>query len=153
MHTTTIPCCLVLSALLGVSCAANADLDFETWVTKHNKLYTQKEKAQRARIFAENAITVARHNAAYARKETAFAMSLAGPFSDLTDAEFSHLHLMEPQNCSATHNSSGPVPKGSGSLPKAKEWRTHAVITPIKSQGHCGRWAELCSVFRAVVFG
>ena len=64
-------------------------------------------------------------------------MSVDGPFADLTDDEF---YLMEGQNCSATHTSPGPVSDESSGLdlPKAMDWRTQGVITPIKNQGHCG---------------
>jgi len=116
---------------------ATAD-DFETWARGHGKRYSLDEKAVRARIFEENSLRVREHNAAFDRNETSYAMSMTGPFADLTFAEFSDLHLMSPQNCSATHISSGPVPIITESLPKSVDWRTRGVVTPIKSQGHCG---------------
>jgi cathepsin H len=124
---------------------------FDAWLTQHSRSYPDPaEYRRRLSVFAANLDAVERHNAAYERGYTTFAMSVDGPFADLTDAEFSALYLMEGQNCSATHTSSGPVPDGySGDdmptigsalsrLPKAVDWRTQGVVTPIKNQGHCG---------------
>ena len=106
---------------------ATAD-DFETWARGHGKRYSLDEKAVRARIFEKNSLRVREHNAAFDRNETSYAMSMTGPFADLTFAEFSDLHLMSPQNCSATHISSGPVPIRTESLPKSVDWRTRGAL-------------------------
>ena len=124
---------------------------FDAWLSQHSKSYPDPaEYRRRLSVFAANVDAVERHNAAYDRGYTTYAMSVDGPFADLTDAEFSALYLMEGQNCSATHTSSGPVPDGYNGddipavesdlkrLPKAVDWRTQGVVTPIKNQGHCG---------------
>ena len=146
---------LILSSFLSGSASANTspstDLtisqNFDAWLERHSRPYTVESDAteynRRLAIFATNLNIVRRHNAAYERGYTSYAMSVDGPFADLTDDEFSTLYLMEGQNCSATHTSSGPVPDDESSdnnlnLPKAMDWRTQGVITPIKNQGHCG---------------
>ena len=118
--------------------------NFDIWLERHSKPYTVEsdptEYTRRLAIYATNFNIVRRHNAAYERGFTSYVMSVDGPFADLTDEEFSSLYLMEGQNCSATHTSSGPVPDESSDLdlPKAMDWRTQGVVTPIKNQGHCG---------------
>jgi len=106
----------------------------------------------RLSVFATNLQTVERHNAAFERGHTSYAMSLEGPFADLTDTEFETTYLMSKPNCSATHTSSGSVQSTFGptreeeqpsvpsvlDLPDAVDWRTEGVITPIKSQKSCG---------------
>ena len=128
---------------------------FDVWLARHSKSYSADptEYHRRLAVFATNLGVVQQHNAAYEAGYTSYAMSVDGPFADLTDEEFTALYLMEGQNCSATHASSGPVPDShvdefvssddeSGlldlNLPKAVDWRTQGVVTPVKSQGHCG---------------
>lgn len=67
-------------------------------------------------------------------------MTLASPFADLTAEEFASSFLMEGQNCSATHTSSGPLREDFDiqDLPHFVDWRTKGVITPVKNQKHCG---------------
>ena len=103
-------------AATAAAAAAAEDLQqvrstFNRWLTTHSKSYsTDAEYTHRLSIFASNLVTVERHNAAYEEGYTTYAMSADGPFSDLSDEEFEDLYLMEGQNCSATHVSSGPVP-------------------------------------------
>lgn len=147
---------LILSSFLAGSASASTSpsvsqnflkisQNFDAWLERHSKSYTADsnptEYNHRLAIFAANLNIVQRHNAAYKRGYTSYAMSVDGPFADLTDDEFSVLYLMEGQNCSATHISSGPVPSDDSAdldLPKAMDWRTQGVVTPIKNQGHCG---------------
>ena len=87
-------------------------LEFNKWISKHNKEHyhqNQKEYQKRLNIFQNNANVVQRHNYAYEKGLTSYAMSLDSPFSDFTDEEFHSLYLMDSQNCSATHTSSGPL--------------------------------------------
>ena len=159
---------LLLACVLPVLSAASPEIQsssvgkfqasrhFDVWLARHSKSYEYSadptEYDRRLSIFATNLGVVQRHNAAYEAGHTSYAMSVDGPFADLTDEEFTALYLMEGQNCSATtHVSSGPVPDShddefvSGDdesddldLPKAVDWRTQGVVTPVKSQGHCG---------------
>lgn len=148
------------------------ELLFERWRVRHGKTYSlgndndngndysndddalraaAAEYSFRKGIFRQNAATVANHNAAYEEGYTSYTMSVDGPFADLTDDEFQSLYLMQPQNCSATHVSSGPVPRKRSTttttttessseqpLPEYVDWRTKGVLTHVKNQGNCG---------------
>jgi len=113
---------------------------FHDWLYRHGKTYSGSQFSRRLSIFSANAATVERHNEAHLAGLTSYAMTTDGPFADLNDEEFADMYLMEGQNCSATHTSSGPVPRKhpGNSLPSSVDWRSQGVITPIKSQGHCG---------------
>ena len=158
LHSAFAAWVLVLSSFLAGSAFASTSpstdqssqnfleisQNFDAWLERHSKPYTVEsdptEYNRRLAIYATNLNIVRRHNVAYERGYTSYAMSIDGPFADLTDDEFSTLYLMEGQNCSATHVSSGPVPDESSDLdlPRAMDWRTQGVVTPIKNQGHCG---------------
>lgn len=59
-------------------------------------------------------------------------------FSDMTDEEFSaHYHLQDTteQKCSATTSVREEPLKD---VPSSFDWRDYGVVTPVKSQGHCG---------------
>ncbi len=85
-------------------------LSFEDWVEKHGKIYDDDVELQkRLKVYLANAEIVERHNQAFEKGYTSFAMTMDSPFSDLTDEEFHSSYLMESQNCSATHTSSGKL--------------------------------------------
>jgi len=143
---------------------------FNKWLKQHNKSYRQpsssnntplstedeqqqhdaeevNEYEQRLDIFVSNSKKVERHNEAFQKGYTSYAMTVSeSPFADLTDEEFRSVYLMEEQNCSATHTkSSATMSSGaasllenSGPLPKSIDWRTKGVLTPIKNQKQCG---------------
>ena len=121
-------------------------LVFQRWLDAHHEadgLLGQGSSAQydfeeRFAVFRENAAIVNSHNLAYLAGDTSFAMSLNGPFADMTEEEFVAASLMAPQHCSATHVSSGPVPVSTPQLPKAVDWRSKGVVTPIKNQVSAG---------------
>lgn len=109
-----------ISALLALSLSQQelssaekiGKLEFNKWISKHNKEHyhqNQKEYQKRLNIFQNNANIIQSHNDAYEQGLTSYAMSLDSPFSDFTDEEFHSLYLMDSQNCSATHTSSGPL--------------------------------------------
>jgi cathepsin H len=137
-------CSTALALLLvgPVACSQTLRSQFDQWMATHQKTYESdtdtSEIDYRLSVFPANAATVMNHNDAHQRGLTTYTMSLDGPFADLTDQEFESLYLMAPQNCSATHVSSGPLPYTSDSLSKSVDWRTKSVVTPIKSQGDCG---------------
>ena len=119
---------------------AKLEKDFSNWLNQHERAYqTDEERFQRLAVFASNAAMVERHNNAHAQGLTSYAMNMNGPFADMTFEEFEATYLMEARDCYPTHSSSGPVPVDETlSLPKSHDWRTKGVITPVKSQGHCG---------------
>ena len=89
----------------------------------------------RFEVFRANAAAVNAHNLAYHSGLTTYAMGLDGPFADITSEEFASQRLMTPQNCSATHKSSGPLPTpAANAMPSAVDWRTKGVVTPVKNQ-------------------
>lgn len=118
-------------------------LQFEEWTQLHGKSYENAEEyTKRHEIFLANAQIVQRHNQAYESGHTLYAMTLKSPFADLTNEEFAASYLMESQNCSATHKSSGKLRSEEEQiikLPKFVDWRTRGVITPIKNQKHVSR--------------
>jgi len=120
--------------------SSEAQEEFANWMARHDRSYqTDKEYRERLAVFASNTAEVERHNDAHAQGLTSYAMSMDGPFADMTFAEFEVAHLMKARDCYPTHTSSGPVPVDETlSLPKFHDWRTKGVVTPIKSQGHCG---------------
>jgi len=143
---------------------------FDKWLKEHNKSYSSssndtppqskrqqqqqqqqdsvEEYERRLEIFVANTKKVARHNEAFQKGYTSYAMTVSeSPFADLTDEEFRSVYLMEEQNCSATHRSSALssssasallLLENSGPLPKSIDWRTKGVLTPIKNQKQCG---------------
>ena len=117
-------------------------INFEGWQTLHQKMYSTKvEEKFRHGIWLENERHVQEHNAAFEAGHTLYAKSMRSPFADLTDDEFLRQYLMAPQDCSATHLSSGrlrpSIETGAGDHP-AVDWRTKGIMTPVKSQGKCG---------------
>jgi len=104
-----------------------------------------EEYERRFEIFKTNSKKVDRHNRAYQKGYTSYAMTLLGsPFADLTDEEFRSVYLMEEQICSADHKSSAMssisalLLDNNGPPPKSIDWRTKGVLTPIKNQKQCG---------------
>ena len=106
-------------ALLGKTVSATESsnlellkLQFDAWTERHDKAYENDvEYTRRLAVFAQNLELVSQHNEGYELGHTSYAMSVDGPFADLTNEEFDKLYLMQPQNCSATHTSSGPLPR------------------------------------------
>mmetsp|Transcript_14342 Transcript_14342/g.16989 ORF Transcript_14342/g.16989 Transcript_14342/m.16989 type:complete len:412 (+) Transcript_14342:71-1306(+) len=143
---------------------------FNKWLKQHNKSYRHPsvevvtdsyndtpstegkqhdaevdEYERRLDIFVTNSKKVERHNEAFQKGYTSYAMTVSeSPFADLTNEEFRSVYLMEEQNCSATHKSaamssvSASLLENSGPLPKSIDWRTKGVLTPIKNQKQCG---------------
>jgi cathepsin H len=139
----TLSCCLLE--------ASSSALDFDGWLELHGKQHDQsdyyststaEEYQLRLGIWQANSKLVEDHNAAYHQGYTTFTMTMKSPFADLSSQEFADSYLMDPQHCSATtHTSSGKLrtnEKEEFSVPKHVDWRTKGIMTPVKSQGHCG---------------
>lgn len=133
--------------LISVACVQNAvastTINFEGWQTLHQKMYATKvEENIRRGIWLENERHVQEHNAAFEAGHTLYAKTMRSPFADLTDVEFLHQYLMAPQDCSATHLSSGrlrpSIETRTDDDHPAVDWRTKGILTSVKSQGKCG---------------
>jgi len=122
--------------------SASTGISFEEWQAQHEKAYLSKEERDfRLNTWLENQRHVQSHNAAFEVGLTSYAKSMNGPFADLTDEEFLQQYLMEPQDCSATHLSSGRLrPQNSETMAAhpAMDWRTKGILTAVKDQGKCG---------------
>jgi cathepsin H len=115
-------------------------LTFAGWRALHEKSYESPSELQlRRAIFKVNAGIVRRHNQAFEQGWTSYAMTLSSPFADLSADEFASTYLMDGQNCSATHRSSGTLFRGDlQDLPIFVDWRTKGIVTPVKNQKRCG---------------
>ena len=115
-------------------------IDFDRWLVLHGQSYDSVEELfLRRDIFEANSDIVRRHNQAFEYGLTSYAMTVASPFADLTADEFATAYLMNGQNCSATHRSSGKLLHGElQDLPLFVDWRTKGIVTPIKNQKRCG---------------
>lgn len=116
---------------------------FLIWMGKHKQNYEDPDELEfRLETFATNAKTVALHNDAFSKGWTLYRQTIMNsPFSDMTAEEFSATHLMEAQNCSATHLATGTLREDfelPEELPPFIDWRTRGILTPVKSQQHCG---------------
>ena len=115
-------------------------IDFDNWLVLHDRSYPSAEESELRRvIFEANSDIVRRHNQAFEHGLTSYVMTLTSPFADLTADEFATAYLMNGQNCSATHRSSGSLFRGKlQDLPSFVDWRTKGIVTPIKNQKRCG---------------
>ena len=132
-------------ALLALACLATtqgspvptsdaASVEFLQWKQLHGKVYTAAEHNSRYAAWLDSRAFVVRHNA---KAGTTWRATLNAD-SDLTWDEFKTQKLMAPQNCSATHTSSGWKPLQGRAAPDAIDWREKIPDWPVKSQGHCG---------------
>ena len=133
-------------------------MEFDDWLVLHQKSYNCPHELERRRdIFAQNAMVVAQHNDAYEAGYTLYQMTMASPFADMTNEEFSQSYLMEPQHCSATTTTT--TNNNKTKKPSLRDiattvfqtttlemtdkdyhvdWRTQGIMTPIKNQANCG---------------
>lgn len=112
---------------------------FEEWLEHHQKTYaTVQEETQRREIWFTNRRHVQLHNQAYQAGYTSYQKTVKGRFADLTDEEFVQMYLMQGQDCSATHSSSGQLMRCHDCHHKHVDWRTKGIMTPIKNQAQCG---------------
>jgi len=115
---------------------------FDSWLNRNEKVYpSSTEYSKRFSIYVSNNALVNHHNAAYEKGVTSYAMTMDGPFADLTFDEFQASYLMmkkKAKDCYATPSQESSVPAVDRTHPKVCDWRTKGVLTPIKSQGQCG---------------
>ena len=107
---------------------------FEDFAHKYDKVYHASELSARRANWEAAKAEISVHNS---RSGTSWAAGL-NEHADLSWAEFKEHMLMKPQDCSATHTSTGwTVPSGVG-IPDSIDWRAKGALNAIKSQGQCG---------------
>lgn len=133
-----VTCVLFVAA---VSALPTADDQWGSFLSTYGKTYsTLEETAHRRKIFGDNLVKIAEHNA-----DPRWTYTLAvNEFADLTSEEFAAMYakgLKRPDLISAApHDPTNDVPVDS--LPSSVDWRTKKVVTPVKNQGGCGScWA------------
>lgn len=107
---------------------------FNNWQAEHGRDYAPN-KAQyqyRFNVFKQNIKEIDSHNE---KPDQTYELG-TNEYADMTWDEFKeHFNLGAPQHCSATDTVKIPA---SNDLPKAVDWRSKNVVTPVKNQGRCG---------------
>jgi cathepsin H len=107
--------------------------EWEAWKMTHGKSYAIDEADERYGNWLASKAAVAAINSRNSGWKAAL-----NDLSDLTWQEFQAARLMTPQNCSATHTSTGWKAPKHALLPNAVDWRWAGALSPVKNQGHCG---------------
>ena len=113
--------------------------EFEEFVQKFEKKYNNEEFNDRLEIFSDNLKKITEHNKLTKEGNQSYYLGI-GPFSDLTQKEFSHKYL---NSFFDKKTNSCPIYTSQGlSIPSSMDWREHNAVTPVKDQGQCGScWA------------
>jgi len=105
---------------------------FAEFMQTYQKSYSREEIATRFGNFVDNLRIIQDTNA----QNLSYSLGV-NQFSDLSWTEFSSIHLMAPQHCSATTGGYQATGVDANADP-ALDWRTKGVVTPVKNQGGCG---------------
>ena len=124
---------LVIAAVVICGALACEYSSFDDFASKYGKSYTDDEVDVRRTNWEMAKAEIAAHNA----RVSSWTAGL-NEFSDMSWEEFQQRQLMAPQDCSATHASTGWVPPQGASIPSSIDWRAKGAVNAIKSQGQCG---------------
>ncbi|XP_070395528.1 procathepsin L-like [Dermacentor albipictus] len=134
--------------LVAAAIAANSQDVYRTdWVefkSAHNKAYqSSAEELFRFKIFTENSLLIAKHNAKYVKGLVSFKLGM-NSFGDLLPHEVSEMlngfrvrHRIEQNSTFVT-----AANLNESNLPESIDWREEGAVTAVKDQGQCGScWA------------
>merc|ERR1712055_808541 len=137
---------LLISALLGVALAAQADyakVQFASFKEKYGKQYTsQAEKDMRFDIFKTYLAKMEEHN-----KSGATWYMAVNEFSDLTQDEFESIYASgyKRMPMSGVGGPNTMVVKKAKDLPPSMDWREKGAVSAVKNQGQCGSCWAFCT--------
>nr|QCT84047.1 cathepsin L-like cysteine proteinase A [Haemaphysalis flava] len=138
----------LLCGFVAAAIAANSQeilrTEWETFKSMHKKTYKSNvEELLRFKIFTENTLLVAKHNAKYAKGLVSYKLGM-NKFGDLLPHEFAKMvngYHVRPKN-DQRPTFLPPANLNESSLPTKVDWRQKGAVTPVKNQGQCGScWA------------
>nr|BAH86062.1 cysteine protease [Haemaphysalis longicornis] len=136
--------CGCVAAAIAASSQEILRTEWEAFKSQHNKAYSSHvEELLRFKIFTENTLLVAKHNAKYAKGLVSYKLAM-NKFGDLLPHEFAKMvnGYRGKQNKEQRPTFIPPANLNDSSLPTTVDWRKKGAVTPVKNQGQCGScWA------------